>query len=89
MNGQAKAIEHPVKIQSQKENDAAIVTVCPVPVHPSTTASLTLVPSLFSVAGNLIENIDISTDDGSPIDRGLDVAVAPHPPTPGPTLRSE
>ena len=89
LNGRVKAIEHPVDVQSERENDAAIVTVCPVPADPGTSASLTLVPSFVSVAGTPIEDIEASTDDGSPVDKGFDVAVAPRPLTQGPALRSE
>ena len=89
MDGHVNVIEHPVGIQADKENDAAHVTICPVPANPGTSASLTLVPLFFSVAGNPIENIEISTDDDSPIDKGLDVTVVPRPLIPGSNLQSK
>ena len=89
MNGQVDVIEHAVDVQSDKENDAAIVSLCPVPVDSGISARLTVVPSFVSLAGNPIENIEASTHDGSPIGEGLDLAVAPYPRTSGPDFQTK
>ena len=68
MDGQLKVIERAVDVQSEKQNDSAIVFTCPVPVDSRLSARLTVVPWFHSVAGNPIENIDASTHAGSPID---------------------
>ena len=89
MKGEVKEIKHSVEIQAEKENDAAIVSVCPVPAHPGTSVNLTVVPSFLSLAGNPIENIEIGTDDGSSVEKGIELVVVRYPSTSGTTYQTE
>ncbi len=89
MEGKVNWIDHAVDIQAQQESDAAIVHVCPIPFDPGTSANLTVVPSFFSLADAPIENIEISTADGSPVKDGIELAVVRYPSTSSPAYQTE
>ena len=89
MTGERIEIDHDIDIQAQKASDAAVVAVCPIPVDPGMSANVTVVPSFLSLAGQPIENIETSTDDGSLIDDGIELAVVRYPSPSSPNFQTE
>ena len=89
LEGKVAKMSHEVNIQAEKDNDAAIVDVCPIPLLQGMSARLTVVPSFLSLAGEPIENIEIKTVDGSSIERGIELTVARYPTTLSPDYQIE
>ena len=79
MEGKVDKIFHEVNIQADKNDDAAIVVVCPVSSDPGMSAELTVVPSFLSVTDVLIENIKIKTGGESSDEDGIKLTVRAFP----------
>ena len=63
-----------VNFQSERDHDAAIVDFCPTLTMSGQRGSLTVVPTFLSIAGQKIENLEISYD-GKPVEEGKEGIV--------------
>lgn len=76
LSGQTEEISFRAAIQSEREEDVAYVDFCPVLSMPGMSGELLVVPTFYSPSGTLIEAIEISTHDGSPIQDGVAVNLS-------------
>ena len=88
INGKAKFVDHNVMIQAEKENDAFTVPVCAVLMSGSTSITMTVVPSFFSLTMKPIENIEVRTADNLPVEKGIQLKVTPRRTVSNPSLRT-
>ena len=63
------------RIQAAREGDIAYVDFCPILTMPGMGGEIRVVPAFFSPAGTLVEDLDVLTSDGEPVDRNRGVAI--------------
>ena len=75
-SGGKKKLEFHSPFYAEKENDVAIVDFCPTLTMPGMSGWLTVVPSFFSVAGELIEDIKITANEGTSVEEGIKIILS-------------
>lgn len=78
LRGSKETIEFRAPIQSEKKGDIAYVDFCPILTMPGMRGEIQIVPSFFSPAGTLIENIEIVTHGGTPNKQNITIDLS-HP----------
>ena len=63
------------RILAEREGDVAYVDFCPILSMPGMGGEIRVVPAFFSPAGTLVENLEVLTSDGAPVDRNRGVAI--------------
>ena len=74
-SGGVKEIVLRPRIVAQRESDVAYIDFCPILTMPGMGGKIRVVPVFFSPAGTLVENLEVLTSDGAPIDRNQGVAI--------------
>ena len=74
-SGGVKEILLRPRILAEREGDVAYVDFCPILSMPGMGGEIRVVPVFFSPAGTLVENLEVLTSDGAPVDRNRGVAI--------------
>ena len=76
LSGNKKKLVFSAPFQAQKKNDTALVDFCPILTMSGWSGELVVVPSFFSVANELIEDIKMTTNEGASIEEGITIILS-------------
>lgn len=76
LSGNKKELVFSAPFQANKRNDTALVDFCPILTMSGWSGKLVVIPSFFSVANELIEDIKMTTNEGVSIEEGITIILS-------------